>query len=334
MEIIIPVFFVLLVQAVIFGFLCQSLCEKKGHEGGFWIGFFFGILGLLYVVGLPDKSGLKNIPTVIRRDSKPCPYCGGELEGQYELCKHCRSPLSYVDGIPCKPGLENSIKEDIERVAKERYESQELTFSTRDGVDYVNLKCYCGQSLSTKCTNIGSNKQCQGCGQELVIRGGKEYVAFLEEKKESKKSLIVFLTIFVMIMIMIIIAHIDSDQGSTIKDNKPSRPSVQYRLALMVRSSSQINSWDEMVRLSSPSKKKRVGVLKSSPADEFATRNGGDQIEIVRFDGAIDAMFATSNGYVDATLQNDTDARNYAEKDFNGRLRLTSDQISWVGNVE
>jgi hypothetical protein len=202
MEFFIPVFFGFLVQAVIFGFLCQSLCEKKGHDGGFLIGFFFGILGLLYVVGLPDKSGSKNINKVIKRSSKLCPYCGGELEGQYELCKHCRSPLSYVEGVPCKPGLESSIKEDIERAAKEHYESQKLTFSTRDGVDYVLFKCYCGHSLSTKCSNIGSKKQCPKCHKDLLIIGEKEY---REDKNISYVDMIILIAISSAILLILLV---------------------------------------------------------------------------------------------------------------------------------
>ena len=35
-----------------------------------------------------------------------CPYCGGRLEGQFELCMHCHNPLGWVGGVPCKPGDE------------------------------------------------------------------------------------------------------------------------------------------------------------------------------------------------------------------------------------
>lgn len=208
-----PVFFGFLVQAVIFGFLCQSLCEKKGHDGGFLIGFFFGVLGLLYVVGLPDRSGIKNIPTESKRDSKLCPYCGGELEGQYELCKYCRSPLSYVEGIPCKPGLESSIKEDIERDAKEHYESQKLTFDTRDGVDYVFFKCYCGHLLSTNCSNIGSETRCPSCQKEIKILGENQFKAYknnvvYDSNQEFIKNAFVFLVIVTFIITIAVILSI------------------------------------------------------------------------------------------------------------------------------
>jgi hypothetical protein len=38
-----------------------------------------------------------------------CPYCGGRLEGQFPLCMHCQSVLSWVDGVPWRCGL-NAIR--------------------------------------------------------------------------------------------------------------------------------------------------------------------------------------------------------------------------------
>ena len=43
----------------------------------------------------------------------PCPYCHGKLEGTPELCRHCRSNLSWVEGYPCKPGMERELKKKI-----------------------------------------------------------------------------------------------------------------------------------------------------------------------------------------------------------------------------
>jgi len=48
----------------------------------------------------------------------PCPYCGGRLEGQYEICKHCRSSISWVEGYPCKPGNEAEFKRQIDEAKK------------------------------------------------------------------------------------------------------------------------------------------------------------------------------------------------------------------------
>ncbi len=49
-----------------------------------------------------------------------CPYCGGRLEGRFELCMHCRSPISWVEQIPCKPGDEVAVKRRLAEDRKRR----------------------------------------------------------------------------------------------------------------------------------------------------------------------------------------------------------------------
>ena len=43
-----------IVVSAIFGVINMSLRSHKGYQGGFWLGFFFGILALIYSAGLPD----------------------------------------------------------------------------------------------------------------------------------------------------------------------------------------------------------------------------------------------------------------------------------------
>ena len=52
----IGVVLLLLLGAIIMGVLTHKLAGKKGWRGYFWTGFFLGIIGLIYVVGLPLKS--------------------------------------------------------------------------------------------------------------------------------------------------------------------------------------------------------------------------------------------------------------------------------------
>jgi hypothetical protein len=57
----------------------------------------------------------------------PCPYCHGKIEGTPELCRHCRSNLSWVEGYPCKPGMERELKKKIDeaqRLAEEQAEEE------------------------------------------------------------------------------------------------------------------------------------------------------------------------------------------------------------------
>ncbi len=42
-----------IIPMVIYGILTAKLAAKKGYKGYFFTGFFFNIIGLIYVVGLP-----------------------------------------------------------------------------------------------------------------------------------------------------------------------------------------------------------------------------------------------------------------------------------------
>jgi Na+/melibiose symporter-like transporter len=44
---------VALIPAIIMGIFTSKLAKKKGYHGYFFTGFFFNMIGLIYVVGLP-----------------------------------------------------------------------------------------------------------------------------------------------------------------------------------------------------------------------------------------------------------------------------------------
>lgn len=48
--------FVLSSIGIVCGVLTHKLAHKKGYTGYFWTGFFFGLIGLIYVVGLPVEE--------------------------------------------------------------------------------------------------------------------------------------------------------------------------------------------------------------------------------------------------------------------------------------
>ena len=61
------VVFVLLFNRIVNGMLCKRLAAKKGYSGYFFTGFFWGLMGLLYVVGLPDLNAKKDVRAVMKR---------------------------------------------------------------------------------------------------------------------------------------------------------------------------------------------------------------------------------------------------------------------------
>ncbi len=63
---LVAVFF-LLVMPIIMGILCRKLARHKGYTGYFWMGFFLGMLALIYVCGLPDLNARKDMRAVLKR---------------------------------------------------------------------------------------------------------------------------------------------------------------------------------------------------------------------------------------------------------------------------
>lgn len=81
------------------------------------------------------------------------------------------------------------------------------------------------------------------------------------------------------------------------------RPYYVYRLQLMSPRGGGISSWESLKTPRTDGRKWKVGVLVASSADVYAVEHGEPFVEVVRFDGATDAMTAASHGQIDATLQ-------------------------------
>jgi polar amino acid transport system substrate-binding protein len=92
------------------------------------------------------------------------------------------------------------------------------------------------------------------------------------------------------------------------------RPYYVYRLQLMAPRGGTLGSWDALGRPAPGGRRWRLGVLTNSAADFFAQAGAGASFEVVRFDGATDAMTAVRNGQVDATLQDLPAALSYRDR--------------------
>lgn len=82
---------VLLIVAIITGCLTRDLHIKKKYDGnaGFLLGFFCGFIGLLYAVGLPDKTD----KLIIKEDDKTIITTEDENDENTELCPFCNYPI-------------------------------------------------------------------------------------------------------------------------------------------------------------------------------------------------------------------------------------------------
>ena len=104
------------------------------------------------------------------------------------------------------------------------------------------------------------------------------------------------------------------------------RPYYVYQLQLMARRGGGIGSWADLAGPRPGGGRWKVGVLVGSAADDFTAREGGPHVEVVRFDGATDAMTAVQNGQYDATLQDLPAALFYRDR-FPG-LELSGPPVS------
>jgi polar amino acid transport system substrate-binding protein len=103
------------------------------------------------------------------------------------------------------------------------------------------------------------------------------------------------------------------------------RPYYVYQLQLMAPRGGRIDGWPALMTTAPGGRKWKVGVLVQSAADTYAAENGGGHVEVVRFDGATDAMAAVVNGQIDATLQDLPAALYY--RDRYPSLALTGDPV-------
>lgn len=51
---------VFLVQGLIFGFITRAIADSKGYDGGFWWGFFLGLIGLIVVAVRPAMTKVES----------------------------------------------------------------------------------------------------------------------------------------------------------------------------------------------------------------------------------------------------------------------------------
>jgi polar amino acid transport system substrate-binding protein len=98
------------------------------------------------------------------------------------------------------------------------------------------------------------------------------------------------------------------------RDYLATRPYYVYQLQLMVPRGCPVRSWADLKRPKPGGGRWSVGVLVGSAAETFASEQGGPNVEVVRFEGATDAMTAVQNGQYDMTLQDLPVARFYGAR--------------------
>jgi hypothetical protein len=84
---------ILIVQALVCGYLSAEVAALKGYSGGSWFvrGFLFGILGLIAAAGIPQKCPEEEPANTF---TKKCPDCSELIVTEARVCKFCRCEFS------------------------------------------------------------------------------------------------------------------------------------------------------------------------------------------------------------------------------------------------
>jgi len=111
-----------LVSGIIFGLIAKHVAESKGYDGGFWWGFFLGLIGLVVVEFRPNINTSESTNYEPRYGNSPsCSSysslnsnnnttgtwfceCGATNSNSLNYCLRCRrdrSPASYQPKITC-----------------------------------------------------------------------------------------------------------------------------------------------------------------------------------------------------------------------------------------
>lgn len=80
------VWIAVIIQALICSYICNEIAIRKGYASSYALwGFFLGVLGLLFVIGLPQRS----IEEMSPENMKVCPDCAEQIKVAAVICRYC-----------------------------------------------------------------------------------------------------------------------------------------------------------------------------------------------------------------------------------------------------
>lgn len=142
-----------LIEACIFGAITKAINEKKGYEGGFWWGFFLGVIGIIVVAVRPDYYTLGyNTPenaiyTSKTTAEKPIDMDAPVPEGGWR-CSCGRVHEAYESSCSCgenKHGAKKAIAKSLsEKLPTPPTKPQDWTCTCGKEHPSYETSCICG----------------------------------------------------------------------------------------------------------------------------------------------------------------------------------------------
>lgn len=122
---------IFIVVCIVWGIVTKSINENKGYDGGFWWGFFLGVIGLIVVLRKPESrpisvSNSEREKDVLSRGGWKCVKCGGLNSSYIETCV-CGCTLAENNRIEKEQREEKErAKEELIK-QKKRFDDGEIT---------------------------------------------------------------------------------------------------------------------------------------------------------------------------------------------------------------
>jgi hypothetical protein len=72
-----------------------------------------------------------------------CPWCGGRLDGRFEVCRHCSREIRWVEWFPCKPGEETDLRRKVDersRAIEDSYRTKAANAAYQRQIDFERLR--------------------------------------------------------------------------------------------------------------------------------------------------------------------------------------------------
>jgi hypothetical protein len=152
-----------LVIACIFGAVTKNMYENKGYEGGFWTGFFLGIIGVIIAASKSDMNMQKAYEsnTYNRTQGWTCRSCGSNNEQYSTNCHQCNT--SRYPGALTTAAITAENRKEIKTwqcASCGTSNDMSSKFCPQCGSGYVS-KWKCRQCASI---NKENSKFCSQCG--------------------------------------------------------------------------------------------------------------------------------------------------------------------------